>query len=740
MIKFGWPFRRRNEGASLIAVVTAVVFVMTIGTIVLTVTLTNIRMREVEESGKHNFYGADGVMEELASRLNDEASVAMRDAYTVILEDYRNSLSSGNSIQDKFAYLYMDNLRTTFKDDSKSEKLNPTDDPNLIYAYGFYSADYIKDLLSDENKPYFILADPDNDPIFSADFVDGIFTLHNLRVEYTDDRGYETVISTDMVFHTPTLNFSNNSEIEEYMKYALIADVQIGINGSASSVNGNMYAGYDGIDIHGNASNVTLTGTDIVTRGDINVNSGSTNIKIGGDRSSIWAENVTTTPVTRDSENPSSLTLEGNIYVSDDLTLNAAKSEVNLIGNYYGYNFRKHYDKVVPDLTKSAEYSSAIVINGKKARLDMTGLNYLMLAGRTYIARGSNNMPGAQDVVLGESLSVRTNQLAYYVPDRFLEEVGGTKTLVFESDDDDDDASKAADYADYLNMDLDDLKGFLNESNPVLAYRFLNSNAAPGADDYLYRYYLNFKDDQAANDFFAAYFDANGTRVSTYAQDYADAIIIDDSTMVSLQGDIMKRYTGTDSFDVTQVTITNDWTDADTGVYYNYADQMAKNYMSLQRYLEDWSLHSVEITSEKVRFDNKMDDPVTSSFVDFSLIPVNSEDVSNENGILIAVVGRDYDIITPDLKGIVIATGNVRVLKSFEGMIIAGGSIELVEPNIDIKADEKLVADLFKDDASSDTPRFSHLFFEYGTVDENVLGLINIDKYQTYENWTRTEN
>lgn len=739
MIKFGWPFRRRNEGASLIAVVTAVVFVMTIGTIVLTVTLTNIRMREVEESGKHNFYGADGVMEELASRLNDEASEAMRDAYTVILEDYRNSLSSGESVQDKFAYLYMENLRTTFKDDSKSEKLNPADDPNLIYAYGFYSADYIEDLLSDENKPYFILADPDNDPTFSADFVDGIFTLHNLRVEYTDDRGYETVISTDMVFHTPTLNFSNNSEIEEYMKYALIADVQIGINGSSSSVNGNMYAGYDGIDIHGNAKNVTLIGNNIVTRGDINVNSGSTNIMIGEDRSSIWAENVTTTSLSNSTDS-ASLTLRGNIYVSDDLTLNAANSEVDLIGKYYGYNFRKHYDTVYPDLTKSAEYSSAIVINGKKARLDMTGLDYLMLAGRTYIARGSN-APDAQDVVLGESLSVRTNQLAYYVPDRFLDDVGASRTLVFGPDEDPN--SKAVEYANYLNMDLVDLKGFLNESNPVLAYRFLNSNAAPGADDYLYRYYLNFKDDQAANDFFAAYFAANGTRVNNLGKDYADAIIIDDSTMVSLQGDVMYRDTGSDSFDVKSVTITNDWTDANTGVYYSYADQTAKNYMSLQRYLEDWSLHSVEITSDKVRFDNKQDDPVTSSFVDFSLIPVNSEDVYNKNGILIAVVGRDYEIITPDLKGIVIATGNVRVLESFEGMIIAGGSIELVEANIDIKADEKLVADLFKQNMSGEDPEmpdFVHLFFDYGSVDENALGLVNIDQYQTYENWTRTEN
>lgn len=735
MIKFGWPFRRRNEGASLVAVVTAVVFVMTIGSIVLTVTLTNIRMREVEESGKQNFYGADGVMEEIASRLNDEASVAMRKAYTVVLEDYRKSLMSGENIQEKFAYLYMDNLRKTFTVDPDSEIRNGLE-PNLIYAYGDYSEDYIKNLISDENRPYFI---PVGDTTFSADYVDGIFTLHNLRVEYTDTRGYETVISTDMVFHTPTLNFSNNTEIKDYMKYALISDVQIGINGNSTSVDGNMYAGYNGIDIHGNASNVTLTGTNIVTRGDINVNSGSTNVKIGGDRSNVWAENVTTTPVSSGSVNPSSLTLEGNIYVSDDLTLNAANSEINLIGKYYGYNFRKQYDKV--DNTRSPEYSSAIVINGMNAKLNMTGLDYLMLAGRTYIAR-NKNASTVQDVVLGESLSVRTNQLAYYVPERFLEDVdGGGKTLDFSPAVDSESNTKAAEYANYLNMDLDVLKGFLKEGNPVLAYRFLDSTASPGVVNYLYRYYLNFKDDQAANDFFAAYSAANGTRLNNLGQEYADAIIIDSNTMVSLQGDIMSRDTGADSFTVKPVTITTDWTDVDSGVYYNYADQMAKNYMSLQKYLEDWSLHSVEITSDKVRFNDKKDDPVTSSFVDFSLIPENSEAVYKEDGTLIAVVGKDYEINDMNFtKGIVIATGNVKVYHDFTGMIIAGGTIEVVSSPMNIKADELLVADLFKEDAARDIPLFSHLFFDYGTVDENVLGLINIDKYQTYENWTRTEN
>lgn len=736
MINFRWPLKKRNEGASLAAVVITIMFVMTMGVIVLTVTTTNIRMREVEEAGKKNFYGADGVMDEIASGLNDIASDAMQAAYTQMLTDYRSYMLGGVDIQKKFGYLYVEKLQEKFMDNSVTPFENKITTPTgieLIYVYGNYRTAVITDVMSTENKPYF---QPIAATTFSADYEDGIFTLHNLRVVYTDTNGYETVISTDIVFHTPELTLGDNESMKEFMKYALIADRKIEVIGSNTTVNGSMYAGYDGITVNGGSvHDVNLVGKTIVTRGDINVNSGSSDITVGTDHGAVWAENVTTTKVADPLTNvasPSSLLLKGNLYISDDLTLDAPGSSVKLEGNYYGYNFLKTYDG---STATGSQYSSAIVINGKNANLNMEDLNYLMLAGRTYIARGSND-PAVPDVVLGESLSVRTNQLAYYVPERFLDDAPGGKTL----------SSKLDEYERYIKMT--DVMDYLNPTEPVLAYRFRDSNSSGGVN-YLYRYYLNFKSEQAANDFFVAFSTANEARLNNLGDEYADAIIIGNGVIMTFKGDVMTRASAAADFEVKETTIIGDAWAPDTGAFYIYARQMARDYKSLQLYLEPWNMHSADaqVSDANVRFADKKDDPVTDYFIRFSDIAPGSVTVETDGSRLIAVVGNDpasssdvYIVGDAYTEGIVIATGNVKVTKSFKGLIIAGGDIQLFSNNVTIDSDEMLISEMFKDDAERPAPIFSHLFPGYGHSVDNTIGLINIDKYQTYENWTRTEN
>lgn len=79
---------------------------------------------------------------------------------------------------------------------------------------------------------------------------------------------------------------------------------------------------------------------------------------------------------------------------------------------------------------------------------------------------------------MGESISARTNQLAYYVP---LEYVSGDGRSL--------DQKK---YAAYTGISESTLKGYLNSSRQVVPYYF------PGG---VY-YYLNFNSEKSANDFF----------------------------------------------------------------------------------------------------------------------------------------------------------------------------------------------------------------------------------------------
>lgn len=746
-MRCSWPLKKNNEGASLVAVVIAILFVMTLGGIVASVTVTNIRMRQVEESSKRNFYSAESVMDEIAVILSNKASEAMQFAYTDILSDYRNIMVKGGNLQNEFGYRYMERLIKAFHDETTDMMTKPDTVGNreYIYCYGSYMPDDIKQKLKYDDKDYreyFITKD--EDAKFSADFETGLFTLYGIKVDYTDEYGYRTTISTDIVFRTPALNFESGYKVKDFMKYALIADDQINVVGGYNkiTVNGSVYSGPGGIFLTDDSDNISFMGNNIVTRGDINISSGCDNAVFGSSSSSIWAENITTSG----KGSASSTSLNGNIYVADDLTLNGKDSKVTMTGNYYGYNFMKQYDG--KDETRGARYSSAIVINGMGCTLNMAALQYLHLAGRTYIARGVN---AQDDVVLGESLSVRTNQLAYYVPMAYLKR-DAEGNVAIPADFSEDGEKK---YEEYINVP--NIRSYLKAGEPIAVYRFWDSQSKEN----VYRYYLNFSDnEQSANDFFKAYSSANATKINAYGGEYADAIIINDSTLYTFKGNVMYRNSASTDYEVKGVTIENDnW--VNEGVYYKFADQLAKNYMSLQMYLEDWRFHADTITESDVRFanDNKEEDLLTKQLLimnkplgmlsDSEITEYDdSSDASEKGKPMIVVKKGDYTIdtnsydVNKECSGIVIATGDVTVERNFKGMIIAGGTIKLAFSNIEIKADELLVSEMFAEDANSKDhdPRFSYLFSTYGNVEENVIGLVQIDKYLTYQNWTRTEN
>lgn len=780
-MRHGWSLKEHNEGASLIAVLTTIVFVTAIATIVLNVTITNIRMRQVEEAGKRNFYSAEEIIDELSVNLNNVAAGAMQKAYMDVLTQYLNITESGTDVQDKFMRLYMKNLENEFWDqnggtrryrkiqyeDGVEDADEDEDEDRMIYVWGYYLQTKVSDLMPEDTEDFFVSPDPD--AVFTIDYVEGLFTLKNVKIEYIDEQGYTTTISTDMVFHTPVMNFSGSHKVMEYMKYAMIADERIHVFGSTGvKVNGSVYAGYDGILIDSN-SEVSFVGNNIVTRGDIEVAAGA-DATFGDLGSRIWAENV----VTSGSGSASHLTMNGNIYVADDLTLNgnsqeAAVNTVTLNGNYYGYNFLERYDGTIDPESDAyqyrgsqAQFSSAIVINGRNNRLDMSGLKYLLLAGRTYISRGSSS----SDLMMGESLSVRTNQLAYYVPERFL-----TKTPVY------DDAT--GDLTGYTNVDFDpaglveysnnvgvnNLKeDYLNTSKPIAVYCYKYRG------EYYFRFYLNFDSKQKANDFFNAYWNANKNSLGSYAQEYADAIILPEERLYTLNGDIMYRAEGAGAdedsygFMVEQVVISSeDWQPKaegqEAGIYYSYADKLAINYKSLQTYLED---DHPGITSADVRFYdtdynteffpqiNKQIEPLTGNLIDMSKIPDavydNSSTVTGgADDKLIAIVnnsagyGNAYKIRDGWMQGIVIATGDVIVPHDFTGMIISGGIIRIENDGVKVTADEIMVSEMFEEDKESADPIFADLFKDFNTLDQGVIGMVRVDDYLTYENWTRTD-
>lgn len=743
-----WSLKGQNRGASLIAVITAIVFVSIIGVVITQLTITNIQMKEMEQQGKTNFYSAEEVMDDLVAGMNVCAAEQMQTAYLDILSQYRTVTSYDKSLQDIFKEMYVRNLVDYFGAGAGAEsyvKKSTNDNNEVKYEVGKYKIPTIAACFSKSNFASYLKvahvddATPDwSESDYRADFTNGRFILEDIEVTVPDPNNpsYTTTIHTDIVFSAPNLRFDEGNVIREFMRYSLIADKSIRVN-VVANVDGNVYAGPGGIYADG-SGNGKFVGNTIITRGDVSVRPGTTltfghtdiNNSANNKAVNLWAENMTTQAVSGASD-PSHLYFYGTAYIADDLEMNGKNSEVKLAGNYYGYNFQKQYDGLAA--VHAPEYSSTIAINATGSKLNMEDLKNLWLAGRTYLTRGETE----DDVLLGESLSVRSNQMAYYVPEKFITETPSGPELVDPS---------GAELSNYLGVTISD---YINLADPVVTYYFQNV----GGPDKMY--FLKFTSDnesQAANNFFADFYNNNKDRMDEFAKSYLDSsAVILNSMAVTLKGDIIYRNSDNGDLHVNKQPIEGEqW--ATGGAMYNRAGIWNAKYKSLQLWLEE---NHEGITSTTERFTDKNSETLFSHIIDENrfnemfVTPGEMEvwndtpdgSTSIERNAVILVKRGDADIYeVPDKVkgGIIVANCNVRCSGAeFKGLIISKGEISFVG-GASVSADEVLVSQLFADDLIRSTRLFTPVFQGYGILNEENIGTVNVNKYLTFDNWSKT--
>lgn len=736
-------FHKDDRGASLLAVLILMVVVSAIAVVITKITIVNIQMKEVERGTKKNFYSADAIMDDLRTGAREQAETALENAYVDVLQHYVDYTSGGKNAQDVFKQNYMNGLEKYFADPMKTKVDTTNDEGSVVYRVAGYDADKLKGCILDGTQRGCFVAPAD--PKYEIDYGAGTFTLKDVRVVYKDAQDYETTITTDLVFSTPDMNFSGQSQVQEFMKYALIADDQINVNASNVTVDGSVYAGAGGIVASGNGTGV-LNGRMILTRGDIVADMGST-LMVGNGNSSIWAENIMTT-----GKSAATLNVNGNMYVADDLALNAKESKVTLKGNYYGYNFQKNYG-VGDTVATDADFSSAIMINGKSSSLNIQNLKFLLLAGRTFIARGNNS--SNTDIQMGESIAARTNQLAYYVSDKYVKTENGEGVVLKWNDAQNVTIGEKeypigeSDYAASIHVDPVKLDGWLNNANPIVPYYYTNG----------VNYYLNFKSQQDANEFYAAYYAGNTGKAGGLAGTYLDkdALIIDENNkmIMTLSGDIMYRTKPEEMFQEKAVTIEPDnWKDS-AGLLWDYCSKLAVSYKSLELGLKD---SGQSVTPDQVRFSvtdenghekiDKSIDPLFDKLIDRSALQEEIAKHKNpgDTGYAVYKPAADvylidntgvYDLPTSITKGIVVATGSVKVSGNFEGLIISGGKVTF-DANVQVKGNKLLVSNLFKEDQSRQDPLFSKFFRDCsGTAASNISGQLDLDSYINYDEWKK---
>ena len=519
---------KQNKGFSLITVIIAVSFIGILGLLVLYMALSNFQMKITDLKGKDSFYTAERAIEEIRVGLQEDVGNSMSEAYIKVLETYDKDENSTDVVLDKqrqndFVNEFIKKLANRLKKDSDQSK---------------YDLDYLKkylDMKINENETLIVTTPSDKEPVMTKDNKNGIL-LKNLKVIYVDPKGYASVIETDIRLGIPKVQFPTPSTLPDLMNMIVVAGKGIICEGGNTTISGSIYSGIlqdinDNtiLEKNPNTSIWIKSGTNLdIQSGDKIVSAGEIYTEPNASFTSeagvtLWAQGVKLSSA--------QVNLLGTTYLSDDLTIESGSgSRVTVQGEYYGYGYpesaRSSLNKYMYDNPKKrwsdTALSSSIIINGKNTTLDLSGVRKIMLAGRSYIGtskvKSVNGESNSNDVMMGESITVKGTQLAYLLPSELID---ASKLKNSEME-----IKNPMSYSDYDNSGLKQMDSIplkmdakvselgnksLNEigidSVKPVQKVFYSNNADEG---YVY-FYLNFKDSKASSDFMYDYYMNNST-------------------------------------------------------------------------------------------------------------------------------------------------------------------------------------------------------------------------------------
>lgn len=726
-------FKKNNKGSTLILIVMCIAFVSVLGTLLLSLTVSNLQMKAIDHKSKSNFYNAETALDEIKAGIGEETAAALETAYKSIMEKF---------ITHDFASLSNSDKKSLFSQIFANTLYN-----SLVESPNLYKMDKLHGYITNE-QVVLETAPSKNQLLVGANYQS--ITLKNIKISYTDDEQYKTSIATDIIISTPTMSFQTGSDsLPSYSDYSLIADNSIKLDAAtAVEARGNVYAGINGINLD-NASSFSLSnGTQIVTRGDISVGERS-KLHINGG-SKLWAMNIATVKG-YDTDLTTEINIDGNCYVGDDLMLNAVNSKVKIRGEYYGYSYAAGKSDDSAAAGNIPSLSSAIIINGVNASMDMTDVNNLFLSGRAYLdpSTGGNTWRdpavtgGAaqspqENIQTGESLAVKGNQLAYLVPKEYI---WCGKNPVSSSVYD----TRPVNEVDYNRESSDiNLKDYADGFTKIF-YQ------ATGSTKLVY-YYIKFKSEEKANEYLQKYYEHYNNSGTTGIIDnrignFANSIKLNSSLQSIISaGNIFTFDGNSKKSTLIPNTVKTDNTNGSYDGMLRLKDTLITQYDAIKTTLNEHSnVGAYDVTSvfnslikkELIHSDSNTD----TQIVNGKRIILNDYVVTvidNSSGSPYEVTSA-RELPNGGLKGIIIATGSVNVRNNFEGLILSGGVITLGS-GVTVTASPVLIDKILSMNNESVNKYFRNLPSPAAQEDTKVnISQIEVSDIISYDNWVKNE-
>lgn len=701
--------RKDNRGASFVMVIVAMAIVAILAVTILWIALANLQMKTTDEKNTDNFYSAEGVLDQICTGLEGDMSVAYTEGYSKVMQSYKtkgNADINEANRQASFVNTYVAAL--------KSRLADPNDAKGLTYNMDKIKG-YVDSSLSktdSSGKPVYPYAKVTSVSTPQLKTYQNRTVLEGIKVEYTDEKGYKSIIQTDISLSVPTMSFTASGGVPELFTYSLVGNTGLEIGTGAHNVNlgGNLYAGSDSTGMSVLIPNNTKLRVDnasyMIADGNIEVGNPNSN-RAGTHNESIlsidkqcqlWTNNINV--------NGAKVSLEGTTYVSDDMTLKGSGSTVTLGKDENGKLTDGKYVGFGNSDTSSAE-SSAIIINGRESTLDMSGIKELMLAGNTYINRASmvkvnGSNKENKDVAMGESISVKGNQIAYLIPAECIGTDGDgadAKSVYYKNplsySEDAAITSKGSDNQQYTVININVVSSKTGKPLSYYLSQYLSADQMKNTDNYIRKvyapsngsendglvyYYLNMPVKQASQyyeDYYNIDHSSADSKLQKYTAFYTKSIQVNDAASIYTSGDyslydgsnlsLLKRIVDGVDMDAQSIELKNTYT--------ALRKRLITSYNSLPPTAETASLFTNIVHEDNLK---KFTEHKTGKKIEVTA--TYTDKYNKDETYKAVVVDGDYTYPQSDSKEnknvrIIVATGNVTINADFTGTIIAGKKI-----------------------------------------------------------------
>lgn len=702
--------RKDNRGASFVMVIVAMAIVAILAVTILWIALANLQMKTTDEKNTDNFYSAEGVLDQICTGLEGDMSAAYTEGYSKVMQSYKTKGNAENNEANRQA-----SFVNTYVAALKSRLVDPNDAKGRTYNMGKINGYVDSNLTKTDSsgKPVYyphVKVTSVSTPKLKT--YQNRTVLEGIKVEYIDEKGYKSIIQTDISLAVPTMSFTASGGVPELFTYSLVGNTGLEIGSGAHNVNlgGNLYAGSDStgmcVLIPDNTKLRVDNASYMIADGNLEVGNPNSN-RAGTHNEStlsidkqcqLWTKNINV--------NGANVSLEGTTYVSDDMTLKGSGSTVTLGKDKNGKSTDGKYVGFGNSDTSSAE-SSAIIINGRESTLDMSGIKELMLAGNTYINRASmvkvnGSNKENKDVAMGESISVKGNQIAYLIPAECIGTDGDgadAKSVYYKNplsySEDAAITSKGSDNQQYTVININVVSSKTGKPLSYYLSQYLSADQMKNTDNYIRKvyapsngsendglvyYYLNMPVKQASQyyeDYYNIDHSSADSKLQKYTAFYTKSIQVNDAASIYTSGD----YSLYDGSNLSLLKGIVDGVDMDA-----QSIELKNTYTALRKRLIT-SYNSLPPTAESASlFTNIVHEGNLETFTKnetgkkLEVTATYTDKYNKDETYKAVVVDGDYTYPQSDSKEnknvrIIVATGNVTINADFTGTIIAGKKI-----------------------------------------------------------------